>query len=181
MVGLGNPGFKYKRTRHNVGFQVIDQICKKYKAATPQRKKTYVLSETTFLDRRVILAKPMTFMNRSGDAVRELIDNFEIPLSNLLIIFDDLNLPFGKLRVRGKGSDGGHNGLASIIRKLDSTDFSRLRIGIGRERVVDKVNFVLSRFDREEKKALKIIISNSVDACFHFVTQGINPTMNKFN
>ncbi len=120
-------------------------------------------------------------MNRSGEAVVELVQQFNISPSNLLIIFDDFNLPFGKLRARSKGSDGGHNGLASVIHELGSNDFSRLRVGIGQDNLVDTVEFVLSKFNRKEKKELPGLIDLAADACLHFVAGGIYKTMNTFN
>jgi len=129
----------------------------------------------------VMLMKPLTYMNKSGEAVAELVQQFEVPHSNLLIIFDDFNLPFGKLRARPKGSDGGHNGLASVIRDLGSRDFPRLRVGIGRDEQKEVVKFVLSKFSRKEKKELPGLIELAGNACCSFVEDGILKTMNKFN
>ncbi len=120
-------------------------------------------------------------MNGSGEAVVELAQQFKIPHSNLLVIFDDFNLPFGKLRSRSKGSDGGHNGLASVIQELGSNNFSRLRVGIGKDNLADTVEFVLSKFSKKEKKELPGLINLAAEACLHFVSEGIYKTMNKFN
>jgi PTH1 family peptidyl-tRNA hydrolase len=128
-----------------------------------------------------MLAKPQTFMNRSGAAVSELCGIFEIALSDLLVIVDDFNLPFGKLRLRSKGSDGGHNGLASIIDELGTSDFARLRVGIGKEFIDDTVDFVLSPFDKLERVDLKVILDQCVQACTSFVVEGINKAMNRYN
>jgi len=180
-VGLGNPGFRYKRTRHNIGFLVIDHLKKTNESSTLEKKKNYTFTKIVFSEQSVILAKPLTYMNRSGEAVVELVQQFKIPRSNLLIIFDDFNLPFGKLRARSKGSDGGHNGLAFVIHELGSNDFPRLRVGIGRDNLNDTIKFVLSKFKKKEKKELSGLIKLTADACLHFVSEGILKTMNKFN
>ncbi len=178
---MGNPGFRYKRTRHNIGFLIIDHLKKTNESSAPVKKRNYTFSKTVFGEQSVILAKPLTYMNRSGEVVLELAQQFKIPPANLLIIFDDFNLPFGKLRARSKGSDGGHNGLASVIHELGSNDFSRLRVGIGKDNLTDTVEFVLSKFSRKEKKELPSLINLAADACLHFVSEGIYKTMNKFN
>lgn len=180
-MGLGNPGFRYKRTRHNIGFLIIDHLKKTNESSAPVKKRNYTFSKTVFGEQSVILAKPLTYMNRSGEVVLELAQQFKIPPGNLLIIFDDFNLPFGKLRARSKGSDGGHNGLASVIHELGSNDFSRLRVGIGKDNLADSVEFVLSKFNKKEKKELPALIDLAADACLHFVAEGIYKTMNKFN
>ncbi len=178
---MGNPGFRYKRTRHNIGFLIVDHLKKTNESSTPVKKRNYTFSQTVFGERSVILAKPLTYMNGSGEAVVELAQQFKIPHSNLLVIFDDFNLSFGKLRARSKGSDGGHNGLASVIHELGSSDFSRLRVGIGKDNLADTVEFVLSKFNKKEKKELPGLIDLAAAACLHFVAEGIYKTMNKFN
>ncbi len=178
---MGNPGFRYKRTRHNIGFLIIDHLKKTNESSTPVKKRNYTFTKTAFGEQNVILAKPLTYMNRSGEAVVELVQQFKIPHSNLLIIFDDFNLPFGKLRARSKGSDGGHNGLASVIHELGSNDFPRVRVGIGNDNLTDTIKFVLSKFNKKEKKELPGLIDLAADACLHFVAEGIYKTMNKFN
>ncbi len=180
-MGLGNPGFRYKRTRHNIGFLIIDHLKKINESSPLVKKRNYRFNKTVFGERSVILAKPLTYMNRSGEAVVELAQQFKIPPGNLLVIFDDFNLPFGKLRARSKGSDGGHNGLASVIHEFGSSDFSRLRVGIGKDNLTDTVEFVLSKFNKKEKKVLPGLIDLAADACLHFVAEGIYKTMNKFN
>lgn len=181
LVGLGNPGFRYKRTRHNIGFRILDHLKQTNESSKPEKKRNYTFTHSNLGERDVILAKPLTYMNRSGEAVVELIQHFKIPHSNLLIIFDDFNLPFGKLRIRSKGSDGGHNGLASVIHELGSSDFPRLRVGIGKVNHTDTIKFVLSKFNKKEKKELPGLITLAADACMHFVAEGIYKTMNKIN
>lgn len=185
LVGLGNPGRGYSKTRHNIGFMVIDEIASQYESM----RRFHALSHIgTCLKVRagqgIIAAKPLTFMNRSGDAVSDLLNQFRVPLDNLLIIVDDLALPFGKIRLRKKGSAGGHNGLKSIIERLGGDSFPRLRIGIGQNgntNIEDTVDFVLSKFDKDERKRLPGIIEHSADACASFVKIGIENTMNGYN
>lgn len=182
LVGLGNPGLKYKKSRHNIGFMVIDEFVRTHKAQFTAKSKNYKITNTKLNGgQNVVLAKPRTFMNRSGEAVAELVREFKVPHNKLLIILDDFNLPFGKLRFRSEGSTGGHNGLKSIIDQLQSTAFPRLRIGIGQEFSEDPINFVLGKFNKEEKKLLPEIIKRSADACLFFVKNGISKTMNKYN
>lgn len=181
LVGLGNPGAKYAKTRHNIGFMVADKIAELEETSFHQKYKNSLLTEFRLNGKDVVLAKPLTYMNRSGDAVLELVDNFNLSLANLLVILDDFNLPFGTLRIRSKGSDGGHNGLASIIYHLQSNLFPRLRIGIGQESIVDSMKFVLSNFTAAETKALPAIINKAGEAAMNFVTDGVHTTMNKFN
>ncbi|HEX9655086.1 MAG TPA: aminoacyl-tRNA hydrolase [bacterium] len=182
LVGLGNPGIAYKGTRHNLGFSVVDALAGELGVRLNYEKENvYIIGQGCCNGRPVILAKPQTYMNRSGTAVNELLHMFDTTLADLLVIVDDFNLAFGKLRFRSKGSDGGHNGLASIIATVGSTDFPRLRIGIGRESIADPVHFVLSKFDEAERKELNDVIDKCVQACRSFVVEGINIAMNRFN
>lgn len=180
-MGLGNPGSKYHLTRHNLGFMVVDNLCKKFHCQYKQKKYFYSFATIHIAQKSAILAKPLTYMNLSGMAIGKLIEKYEIQLKNVLIIVDDFNLPFGKIRIRSKGSDGGHNGLESIIQELSSDAFPRLRVGIGRENITDFVEFVLSEFDEEETKKLPNIIERSSEACLDFVVEGIEKTMTKYN
>ncbi|MFQ5649608.1 MAG: aminoacyl-tRNA hydrolase [bacterium] len=183
-VGLGNPGAKYKHTRHNVGFMVIDELLRTHDHDKVSEKKSRIFSRFEIRlsdEHRVILLKPLTYMNRSGVAVSEVVDNSNIPLSNLLVILDDFNLPFGRLRFKRKGSAGGHNGLKSIIAHLQDHSFPRLRIGIGQEEVDDPVRFVLGRFCLEERNSLVDVIRTAAEACRFFAHHGITKTMNKYN
>ncbi len=161
---------------------VIDVLLEQVTVEKEERCSNYVLYHArTADDVNVILSKPLTFMNRSGCAVEELVSRFGIPLSNLLIILDDLNLPLGKLRLRPDGSDGGHNGLKSIIAHLQDDKFPRCRIGIGQDTVVDTVDFVLGEFDENENDVVTKVVSKAVDACSFFVTHEMVQTMNLFN
>lgn len=181
IVGLGNPGTKYKNTRHNLGFEVIDNFARekhisfkinKFKAATG--KGTIDLDE-------VILVKPLTYMNNSGVAVREIVNKTNIPLDNLLVVCDDFQLPLGKIRIRQNGSSGGHNGLDSIIQNLGSSDFPRLRIGIGEPANHDAVEYVLDNFSRAERREINETIERIVNAIREWIVNGIESSMNKFN
>lgn len=180
LVGLGNPGANYRETRHNLGFMVVDEIASR-RNANFRSDSNSLTADFLEGDQKVILAKPLTYMNKSGIAVSGLLNKFKIPLNHLLVITDDFNLPFGKLRLRTGGSDGGHNGLASVITQLGTRDFPRLRIGIGQERMSDTVGFVLSEFNRTEKKHLPEVIERAADASLAFVDNSITQVMNKYN
>ncbi len=162
IVGIGNPGEKYKRTRHNVGFAAVDAV---KKAVDPGPKE-------------LLLVKPSTFVNNTGRAVRLLMERSRFKKQDLLVVCDDVNLPFGKLRLRGSGSAGGHRGLASVIEALGAEDFPRLRIGVGNETMPrDLAGFVLERFDREEEKQLKLILEQVVLVCDHWIKNGLRSAM----
>jgi len=182
LAGLGNPDIKYVNTRHNIGFMVIDQLSQRFNRSFLKGGTRFWWCEIDYLQKHVILIKPNTYMNLSGLAVQEAIDIFKVEFPQLLIILDDFNLPFGKLRLRAKGSDGGHRGQASIIYHLQTQNFPRLRIGIGTP--VDQtemVDYVLAPFSAEEQKQLPEIINDAVEACLFFVNNGITAAMNHFN
>jgi len=181
IVGLGNPGIEYELTRHNLGFMVVNHIASFYKCSF-RKYRYFSLTKFQLDEHNIFLMKPSLFMNRSGLAVSMGVLRFEIDLSRLLIVVDDLNLPFGKLRIRSRGSAGGHNGLQSIIDELNSERFARLRIGIGSENVQDGVvDYVLSPFNEEEVNQLDSIIESASQCAIHFVKFGIASAMNKFN
>jgi PTH1 family peptidyl-tRNA hydrolase len=181
LVGLGNPGKRYQFTRHNIGFMVADRLVEKYHNALWTKTDRYETCNILIDDKPVVIAKPLTYMNNSGVAVAELMVCSKIPADHLLVILDDFYLPYGNLRIRSKGSDGGHNGLASIIEQLDSTAFARLRVGIGRDDIADAAEFVLSEFGDDERSALPDVIERCSEACAYFLAQGLNETMNRFN
>lgn len=182
LVGLGNPGVKYAKTRHNLGFMVIDEIARRLRLSNYSKHGSYFLLECFYKQKNLILIKPSTYMNLSGIAIADAIRYYAIDNSHLLVIHDDINLPFGRLRFRAKGSDGGHKGVASIIQNLQSQEFPRLKIGIDSQFKKDEmVNYVLSPFSEEESESLGSIIEKAVDACFYFITEGITVTMNKYN
>lgn len=182
IVGLGNPGFKYRKTRHNIGFMVIDELRKKYTVISKKRTKLYQTFEININEnQKAILVKPMTFMNNSGAALRVLIDKHDFQLNKILVVFDDYHLPFGKLRIRPKGTSGGHNGIKSIIEHLQNDQFPRIKIGIGQDEMPDVIRFVLGKFNKVEKKKLSEIISNTSEACCFTLVYGIDKAMSTFN
>src|SRR4051812_31311037 len=181
VVGLGNPGGKYEGTRHNVGFEVVDRLARGGSGASFSRKFDGLLAEAEIDFRRVLLLKPETFMNLSGRSVRQAIQFYKIDPADLLVICDDLSLPLGKLRIRGGGSDGGQKGLRDIAAQLGTDDYARLRIGIGDRGPIDAADFVLSRFRPAEKPVIDDALIAATQAVAVWVTQGIEPAMNRFN
>lgn len=181
IVGLGNIGTTYHNTRHNIGFDALDALVEE-KELTFEELRYGALTKTKFKGRTLLLLKPSTFMNNSGKAVRYWALKENIPLENILIITDDLNLPFGTLRLKTKGSDGGHNGLKDIQAQLNTTNYPRLRFGIhSEEKGYDTVDFVLGKWSSEEQTALKERYEIITKMIFSFATQGAQNTMNQFN
>ena len=181
IAGLGNIGDEYAHTRHNIGFDVLDAFAGASNICFEDKRYAWV-SELRFKGRQLILIKPTTYMNLSGNAIRYWLQKEKIEIANLLIVVDDIALPFGSLRLRSKGSDGGHNGLKHINAVLGTTDYSRLRFGIGDNFSKGRqVDFVLSQWDDEEQKLLKDKIDNSIEIIKSFVTQGVDLTMTQFN
>jgi len=184
IVGLGNPGREYRDTRHNVGFLVADEIARRHGldwTQSPSQAPDAVIAKRFGVE-PVLLAKPLTFMNLSGDAVAALARYYDIGSSDLLIVSDEADLPFGKLRARARGSAGGHNGLKSIIERLGTTEFPRLRLGVGRgEGRRDLADHVLSTFERGERAELETFINRAADAAEMFAAEGILKVMNAYN
>ena len=180
IVGLGNPGPKYAGTRHNVGFDAIDYLAAA-PGCTPFREKFEALvAEMKEGDETVLLVKPLTFMNLSGRAVRAVADFYKVPVENLLVVCDDLNLPLGKLRIRTKGSHGGQNGLRNIQEQLGTDAYARLRLGVG-EPAFDAVDHVLSKFKPGERAAVADAIAVAAQAALTWVRRGTEAAMNAFN
>lgn len=181
IVGLGNIGDKYKHTRHNIGFDILDEMANS--AGFPFKSSNFgEVAQFKFRGRPVTLLKPDTFMNLSGNAIEYWMKKENIPIENLLVITDDLNLPFGSIRMRGKGSDGGHNGLKHIQAKLNTTKYPRLRFGIGDDfEQGAQVDYVLNQWSDEQKKTLKDRIETSSEAAYAFIFTGLNHAMNEFN
>jgi peptidyl-tRNA hydrolase, PTH1 family len=181
IVGLGNPGPEYSETRHNVGFKVADELAKrhqvKFRVSAKWQARTV---KVTGGDHDVVLAEPMTFMNLSGWAVRDIAVFYKVAAADLLVMVDDADLPLGKLRIRTGGSAGGHNGLKSIIQELGTEQFPRLRIGVGRQAGGLK-NHVLGRFGIEEREQIENAVTRAADAAEMFVREDIRRVMNKFN
>ena len=180
IVGLGNPGEKYYNTRHNIGFELIDFICKKHESEF-ETNRLGQISKISIKGRKVLLLKPNTFINLSGKSVKYWMLQENIKLKNILIISDDLNLPLGKIRFRAKGSSGGHNGLENIAQALNSLEYPRLRIGIGNDKNSNQIDFVLGIFNSNEYDIIHSnfdLISKSINS---FILSGITITMNNFN
>ena len=180
VVGLGNPGRKYADTRHNLGFFVVDELARRTSAPTSRKRMQAEISETKLNGDRLVLVMPQTFMNDSGLAVREIVRWYKVPLEDLLIIVDDLDLPFGQMRIRARGSAGGHNGLKSIFQQLGTQEIPRLRVGIGRGGN-HAIAHVLSRFSPEEREALPAVIDRAADAVELCATEGILRAMDQTN
>ncbi|MGH9173596.1 MAG: aminoacyl-tRNA hydrolase, partial [Vicinamibacterales bacterium] len=180
LVGLGNPGPQYRDTRHNVGFRVIDEVARRWQLSDGWRQR----DEALYVRRPggAILAKPLTFMNHSGFAVSRLRQFFQVEPADMLVIVDEVALPLGRLRARARGSAGGHNGLKSIIEQLGSTEFGRLRDGVGRgDSRRDLADHVLSTFDPDERDVMTAAVQRAADASEMFVSEGIEHVMNTFN
>ncbi len=177
VVGLGNPGAKYKGTKHNVGFDAIDAMCKdKFKG-----KHNSKVTEIALCGKRVLLAKPQTFMNLSGEAVHEMCKAYGLGLNEIVIIYDDYALEPGKIRIRKKGSHGGHNGMRSIIDYMDSDEFCRIRIGIGKPEQGQAIDYVLSAFTQEQAAAVKEAVARVPDIVAEIISSGVDTAMNKYN
>jgi len=181
IVGLGNPGSQYKGTRHNVGFEVADELARRASVGFESAPAEALIAKWRRVDEVILLVKPLTFMNLSGQAVGELARYFKIDVADLIVIVDEVHLPLGKLRARTRGSAGGHNGLKSIIAHLGD-EFSRLRVGVGRGG--DQRNLadhVLSRFEKDEIAEVERMTARAADAAEMFITSGIEAVMNAFN
>lgn len=181
ITGLGNPGRPYKDTRHNVGFMVLDRIAEDSGFRFKSGKGEYEMAECSVSGERVIFLKPTTYMNLSGLAVQAVVQYYKISTADLLVICDDAALPLGKIRARKEGSDGGQKGLRSITEQLQDDRFPRLRIGIGRNERMDLSDFVLSRFNDDEKPALTRVLETSQKAVMDFISRGIDYVMNQYN
>jgi len=180
IVGLGNPGKEYSRTRHNIGFMVLDAFRRELSLPVERNRFHAVMTEGRLNSEKIVLVAPQTFMNLSGTSVREVRSWYKIEEAHMIVVLDDMDLPFGTLRMRGNGSAGGHNGLHSIIEQLGTSNIPRLKIGIGRPQSA-AVNHVLSRFSTEEEAALPDLIQRSEDAIKLWISQGLIISMNEVN
>ena len=181
IVGLGNPGRRYRNTRHNAGFMAVERLAARLPPGTARSRFQAELLETHDGGRRVVLAQPQTFMNDSGVAVSQLARWFKVPRERMLIVYDELDLPFGALRLRPHGSAGGHNGMKSIIQHLGSDQFARLRVGIGRPPRGSTVPYVLSSFVDAERRELPGILDRASDAALDWLRLGVIEAMNVHN
>jgi PTH1 family peptidyl-tRNA hydrolase len=183
IVGLGNPGEEYKNTRHNIGFECLNAIARRHNLDFNKKQAKARIAEGRIGDQRVVLAKPFTYMNLSGQAVIGLINWYKItPATELLVIYDDMDIPFGTLRLREKGSPGSHNGMKSIIGQLGNQVFPRIRFGIGQGPAGrDAASYVLGRFTRDEQEQLPALIERVADATDTIVRESFTIAMNRFN
>ncbi len=180
IVGLGNPGKEYEQTRHNIGFKVVDNISKEYNIDVSRQKFKGIYGEGFIDNEKVILLKPTTYMNLSGESVKEVVDFYKLTREQVLVIYDDISLDVGRLRIREKGSAGGHNGIKSIIKSLGTDIFPRIKVGVGQPNV-DLVNYVLGKFTKEEMVVLNESIDASTKATKEIIKGDIKNAMNDFN
>jgi PTH1 family peptidyl-tRNA hydrolase len=184
IIGLGNPGSQYELTRHNIVYIAVDLFAELFKIKLTEGKGDWLEGKGKIGDEEVYLFKPATYMNKSGVAVREIVDKHGIDIKDILIVVDDFQIPLGTIRVRKDGSDGGHNGLENIIYHLNSDQFPRMRIGIGKDAPLKKddfIDFVLGNFSKEEIDIIKKMIPHYNDCIKSFILNGITKTMNEFN
>jgi len=180
IAGLGNPGKEYTGTRHNVGYDALDCLVDKYDVKLNKLKFNSVYGETTINGEKVMLVKPVTYMNRSGVAIDEIMKFYKIPVENLIVIYDDIDIPVGTLRIRPHGSPGTHNGMRSIIQHVGS-GFPRIRIGIGRNPDMDLADYVLQRFGAEDKDIIRTIMEKASEAAIEIIKNNVDTAMQKYN
>ena len=182
VFGLGNPGWRYRRTRHNIGYRVVEELAKRHGARFRRSYRMAVRMATIeHAGQTVLLVEPRTYMNRSGLAAQAVMAGFDIGIDDLLVVVDDADLPLGRLRVRRGGSDGGHNGLRSIGATLESTEFARIRVGVGASRDGCLTDHVLGRFVRSERPLVRRVLVAAADAVAMTIDEGLGPAMNAFN
>lgn len=183
IAGLGNPGGKYEKTRHNVGFQVMDRLADRYHIGMDKRKHRAICGTGILEGTKVLLLKPQTFMNLSGESVGEVVDYYGVDVQReLLVIYDDVSLAPGQIRIRKKGSAGGHNGVKSLIQHLGTQEFMRIRIGVGEKpEGYDLADYVLGHFAKEEEKLMQEVYDRAVQATVKILTDGPDQAMNEFN
>lgn len=181
VVGLGNPGKKYEGTRHNVGFELIAELSRRYSASKPKLKFEAEIAEAPVGAEKLLLVAPQTYMNASGRSIRQIVDFFQTPLDSLLVVCDDINLPLGTIRLRKSGSSGGQKGLENTIQQLGTQEFSRLRIGVDAPGDMDAADYVLGRYGKREAPLIDTAIGLAAKAVEMWLQQGIGAAMNAFN
>jgi peptidyl-tRNA hydrolase, PTH1 family len=182
VIGLGNPGREYRETRHNVGFMLLDRLAVKLNARFTRLQSRALVASATYAERKIILAKPQTFMNLSGQSVQGLVHFYKLPLTNLLVAHDDLDLPIGTIRIRPGGGSAGQKGMSSVLERLGTDGFPRLRLGIGRPPgQMQAPDYVLQEFSHPDMQIISETLNRAVDAALVFVTDGLDTAMNKFN
>jgi PTH1 family peptidyl-tRNA hydrolase len=181
IVGLGNPGVRYANSRHNIGFMIADRFARSHEFDFARKRFNARITEGSIGGQRILLAKPQTFMNSSGEAVGKLFAFYKIVPHDLLVVYDDLDLPLGKMRLRSRGSSGGHHGMESIIARVGTSDFPRLRVGIGRPNPQADIDHVLGSFDADERTMMDETFARAADAIDVWLAGGITAAMNRFN
>lgn len=181
IAGLGNPGRKYENTRHNMGFLAVDRLAEKHGIKVSKIKHKALIGDGIISGQRVLLVKPQTYMNLSGESLREVMNYYNVDIQNLIVIYDDLDLEIGALRIRKKGSAGSHNGMKSVVNQLQSQDFPRIRIGIGKSGGLDWKDFVTGKIGRQEGDTLAETIARAADAAECILDKGIDRAMNEYN
>lgn len=182
IIGLGNPTVKYQATRHNIGWDAITRISDDYRIALDSKQHKAICGKGYIEGEKVMIAQPLTYMNLSGESVRELIEYYKVTPEEIIVIYDDISLDVGQLRIRKKGSAGGHNGIKSIIQHLGTDEFPRIKVGVGdKPKDWDLADYVLSRFQPEEQATIREALKDTSDACKMIITAGIDTAMNQFN
>ncbi len=182
IIGLGNPGKDYEKTRHNAGFRVIDLLCEKYEIQTARMKFHSMIGEGKIAGEKVLLVKPTTYMNNSGQAVREIVSYYQLEPKDIVVFSDDIDIPFGTLRIKRKGSAGGHNGLKSVIYHLQSDEFPRIKLGVGKKQEgEDLADFVLGRFSRNEQEVMDTLIEMAAESLEVLIKDGEDKAMSEYN
>lgn len=181
VVGLGNPGRTYEGTRHNIGFEVIDYLARQHQIKVNKIKHKALLGEMTIGGEKVLLVKPQTYMNLSGETVQSLMHYYKVPLDQLIVIYDDVDLSPGKVRIRKKGSAGTHNGMRHIIQRLQKDEFPRIRIGVGQSEIIPLKDFVLSGFSKDEIPLMEEAVIRSAQAVVETIKSGLDKAMNLYN
>ncbi|MEW6001651.1 MAG: aminoacyl-tRNA hydrolase [Nitrospirota bacterium] len=181
LAGLGNPGRKYSRTRHNVGFMVIEEIAGRCGIDLEKKDRKYRIGRGHINGEDVILIEPLLYMNRSGIVIKDILSEFKIPPEKLIVIHDDLDSEIGRLRIRRKGSSGGHKGVESVIENIESKDFARLKIGIGRDPTMSSEDYVLSKFRKDDLPLVKAAVERAADAITSIIQDGLEKAMNVYN
>ena len=180
IAGLGNPGSRYEKTRHNAGFLVLEELVERLQLEFKE-KEDFKISKGSLGDEKIILVEPLTFMNRSGVAVRKIMQKSNVSPERLIVIHDDLDLECGNLKIRKKGSSGGHKGIESIIQNIGTREFIRVKIGIGRDPFVPTEKYVLSRFRKDEMPMIKETIAKAAESVHSIIIEGVERAMNRFN
>lgn len=181
VIGLGNPGRKYAKTRHNVGFMVVDKFIKDCNVSLTEKNRDSIVNRCFIEGEEILFVKPQLFMNVSGGPTKRIVEKYSCCLNEMLVVSDDINLPLGRIRIREKGSSGGHNGLKSVSEHLKTTNFPRLRIGIGNSFSDDAKDYVLSRFTKEENDTVKEALDKACKAINYWITTGISKCMSMIN